>query len=641
MLKLFRKKRNSLDDEVDKAYKLMKYNPYDFNKERLRENLQKYEKVYSVDTSVLLLDPFAIFYLTGNEVPNELQSEFADRYGLYFSREDQQSGEPNNLVLSQVVEYELDKVKDNPRKDEGTRIIARRALEVIRYIYHLGREQGEDPKEGIKLKNGAYFIYVPHDEVRFKEEYKNYFEPDHDVRIISDISHVLDYLREDQTLTIVTQDGGFVNKAEVIGIKCKLEEYKREQVSKYESAYSGKQVLNLEDENLKSKYSNINILVKKELSDILSDFGINPGMVYPNMVLKFEPPISEDEPWRNYLFVTGDKDHIRGPVNFLQYLKDCEEFEKKYLSNRFNNSSNGEDYILLDKAIHLFNKIKNQLKKKGDLRVDDEHVDPRKIVERVIELFKPKGFYSGEGPMDFRSVQDMFDKFPFHRNIKPEKDQIPYFELLLSKEIPVVSVIGEQGAGKSVLALLAGLYQVWKGDYERISYIRSTREMGASSIGFLPGSESDKMEPWKRSVRDNLIDIFYDKERRGDLYYKKQVEEFIHNLEKNGLIEFLTPQFLQGRTLNDRFIIVDEAQNFPRTVASIILGRTGETSKMVFLGDPKQLDAVQYSDRFVNKYNTGILHVAERLKDLPVTAHITLPPGFNKRSEASKAATLL
>ncbi len=609
------------------------YFPSKYDEHLFQRNLRSCNKVYSVDTSVLLIDPFAPFYITGNRIPEDLQVEFSNRYGLNISYES--LGEPNNFILSQIVEKELDKIKDNRKKDGFVRFMARRALEVLRYIYDIGRKNGERPAEGVTLENGAKFLYQIHDEQNFKKHFERYFEPDNDIRIIYDILSIKPLLEEGQVLTLITEDGGFVNKAWAIGADFNLENYKREQITRYDSIYSGK--LNLElDEDLKKKYFDIEIFLRKDLLDILSDFKINLNLIHPNMILKIESPLSEDKPWKNYLFVTGDSNHLRPAVNFEQYIRDCQEMDKHLLSKNANTHKK-EFKINSDKVVHKLNRIKDKIRKSNSKIMQKDLFD---LILRELKLEKPQSLEMSL-EQEFYSVKELFASFPFHKNIHPEGDQIPYFELLLSKEIPVVSVIGEQGAGKSVLALLAGLYQIWKGDYERISYIRSTREMGAQSIGFLPGSESDKMEPWKRSVRDNLIDIFYDREQRGDLLYKKRLEEFILSLEKIGLVEFLTPQFLQGRTLNDRFIIVDEAQNFPRTVASIILGRTGETSKMVFLGDPKQLDAVQYSDRFVNKYNTGIIHIAERLKDLPIAAHITLPKNFNKRSEASKAATLL
>ncbi|MDK2849747.1 MAG: PhoH-like ATPase [Candidatus Woesearchaeota archaeon] len=621
--------KESLEDKVNTF-------PFEYNENAFLQNLQDNKKVYSVDTNILLIDPFAPFYLTGNDVPQELKTEFSNKYGLNFPTYEP-VGKPNNFVLSQVVEKELDRIKDDHKKDGYVRFMARRALDVLRFIYDLGWEKGEIPTEGITLPNKGKFLYVLHDKDKFNKTFQRYFKPDDDVRIIYDLLNINKMLNEDQELIMITEDGSFINKAMVIGVKFSIENYKRERITQYDSVYSGKQVLKREEE-LSEKYKDFNVIIKKGLDEIITDFKIPRELIRPNMVLKFDPPLSEDEPWKNYLFITGDKEHIKPPENFEQYLQDCWELDKKYLYNNRNSNKDKIQEYDQQKIINKLNRVKDQVKKSKKSKITKS--DLLKIISRE---FNTDNRYLDEFDVEeeFFSVEEMFSKYPFHKNIMPEGDQIPFFEFLLSKEIPVVSVIGEQGAGKSVLALLAGLYQVWKRDYERISYVRSTKEIGAQPIGFLPGSESDKMEPWKRSVRDNLIDIFYDRTHRGDLWYKKRLEDFIYQLEKVGLIEFLTPQFLQGRTLNDRFIIVDEAQNFPRTVASIILGRTGETSKIVFLGDPKQLDAVQYTDRFVNKYNTGIIHIAERLKDLAISAHITLPKGFNKRSAASKAATLL
>jgi PhoH-like ATPase len=190
-------------------------------------------------------------------------------------------------------------------------------------------------------------------------------------------------------------------------------------------------------------------------------------------------------------------------------------------------------------------------------------------------------------------------------------------DLLLDNEVGIVSLGGRAGTGKSALALCAGLEAVLeRQQHRRIVVFRPLYAVGGQELGYLPGSESEKMAPWAQAVFDTL----------GALVSQDVIDEVI----SRGLLEVLPLTHIRGRSLHDTFVIVDEAQSLERNVLLTVLSRLGAASRVVLTHDVAQRDNLR-----VGRHD-GIGAVIEKLKGHPLFAHVTLT-----RSERSPIAALV
>jgi PhoH-like ATPase len=193
---------------------------------------------------------------------------------------------------------------------------------------------------------------------------------------------------------------------------------------------------------------------------------------------------------------------------------------------------------------------------------------------------------------------------------------------LLDPGVGIVSLGGPAGTGKTMLALAAGLDAVMERDeQERVIVFRPMYSVGGQDLGFLPGSEEEKMAPWAAAVYDAL-DAIVGRDKPG-----RDVRD---EIEARDLLEVLPLTHIRGRTLTNAFIIIDEAQNLERPVLLSALSRLGEGSRVVLCGDVAQRDNLH-----VGRHE-GIATVVERLKGQSLFAHVTLT-----RSERSPIAELV
>jgi PhoH-like ATPase len=190
-------------------------------------------------------------------------------------------------------------------------------------------------------------------------------------------------------------------------------------------------------------------------------------------------------------------------------------------------------------------------------------------------------------------------------------------DLLLDPEIGIVSLGGRAGTGKSALALCAGLEAVLERRlHKRVVVFRPLYAVGGQELGYLPGSENEKMAPWAQAVFDTL----------GALVSAEVMEEILDR----GMLEVLPLTHIRGRSLHDSFVIVDEAQSLERNVLLTVLSRIGAGSRVVLTHDVAQRDNLR-----VGRHD-GIAAVIEALRGHPLFGHVTLT-----RSERSPIAALV
>ncbi len=190
-------------------------------------------------------------------------------------------------------------------------------------------------------------------------------------------------------------------------------------------------------------------------------------------------------------------------------------------------------------------------------------------------------------------------------------------DLLLDPDIGIVSLGGRAGTGKSALALCAGLEAVLeRRQHRKVIVFRPLFAVGGQELGYLPGSEAEKMSPWGQAVFDTL----------GAVTTQEVVEEIVDR----GMLEVLPLTHIRGRSLHDAFVIVDEAQSLERNVLLTVLSRVGRDSRVVLTHDVGQRDNLR-----VGRHD-GVVAVVEKLKGHPLFAHVTLT-----RSERSPIAALV
>ena len=190
-------------------------------------------------------------------------------------------------------------------------------------------------------------------------------------------------------------------------------------------------------------------------------------------------------------------------------------------------------------------------------------------------------------------------------------------DMLLDREIGIVSMGGRAGTGKSALALCAGLEAVLeRREHKKIIVFRPLYAVGGQELGYLPGTETEKMNPWGQAVYDTL----------GALVSENVLEEVM----ARGLLEVLPLTHIRGRSLHDAWVIVDEAQSLEKNVLLTVMSRMGQNSKIVLTHDVAQRDNLR-----VGRHD-GVAAVVEILKGNPLFGHITLT-----RSERSRIAALV
>ncbi len=284
---------------------------------------------------------------------------------------------------------------------------------------------------------------------------------------------------------------------------------------------------------------------------------------------------------------------------------------------------------------------------KGWKEVHLSESDVNKIIQK--EVFELKGFTFLKNQFALIKSQDdnrksilcrfnyetkMMDKIPFSSEamgIRPMNlEQNFAMNLLLDNNIKLVTLLGQAGTGKTLLAIAAGLKNTLGKNalYKKVLVARPILPMG-KDIGYLPGDKDEKLGFWMQPIFDNLEYIFMGSSK-DDEQKEKKGEEKMKKLLQSNIIKIEALTYIRGRSIPDQFLIVDEAQNLTPHEIKTIISRAGEGTKIVLTGDPEQID-----NPYLDANSNGLSYAVENLKDNDIVGHI-----FLSKSERSSLATL-
>lgn len=264
---------------------------------------------------------------------------------------------------------------------------------------------------------------------------------------------------------------------------------------------------------------------------------------------------------------------------------------------------------------------------KREMRLDQEDLQPNEFV-MLVDADNEKHTAIGRAVGDhlLRSLNPVYDS-AFH--IRPRNlEQRAALELLMDPEVTLVSLIGQAGTGKTLLALAAGMANaLGKNDrYEKLLVSRPVIPLGRD-IGYLPGTKDEKMKLWMQPIFDNLSYLIgLTNGGRQDA----ATELGIKRLLREDKIELEALTYIRGRSISRQYVIIDEAQNLTPHEVKTIVSRAGEGTKMILTGDPEQID-----NPYLDASSNGLSYTVERLKGHQACGHITLT-----RSERSHLSSL-
>lgn len=207
------------------------------------------------------------------------------------------------------------------------------------------------------------------------------------------------------------------------------------------------------------------------------------------------------------------------------------------------------------------------------------------------------------------------------------KEQQMAFELLMDPDIHFVSLAGGAGSGKTIMATAVALQKVIEEQaYRKVVFVKPVVPSG-NDIGFLPGTEEEKLKPWMGSFYDAIDNLFGNRSKKKEKSSKGEhkptftVDSFIEEYRQRGIIETKTFTYMRGRTLTDSLVIVDETQEITPHLAKLMLTRAGFGSKFIFLGDPTNS---QIDNTLVDERSNGLVYTMEKMKPYEIAGHVTL-----------------
>ena len=265
------------------------------------------------------------------------------------------------------------------------------------------------------------------------------------------------------------------------------------------------------------------------------------------------------------------------------------------------------------------------LKEKGHL--DAQAFNLKMLPNECIEFTDDLKSTVSYGRKMGKNVSILKEKSPWGLTAR-NKEQAFAINLLMDKNIPLVTLIGKAGSGKTLVTIACALEAVLERKmYEKIIVYRPIQAMG-NDIGFLPGTEQEKLAPWMQPIMDSFEFLFQTKVK-GE--WKKNFEIY----QKKGIIEMNALTYIRGRSIPNALMIIDEFQNLSKEEAKTILTRAGNNTKIVMTGDIEQID-----NSYLDAMNNGLTYVVEKFKDSELAGHVTFTKG-ERSPLATKAAEIL
>ena len=319
---------------------------------------------------------------------------------------------------------------------------------------------------------------------------------------------------------------------------------------------------------------------------------------------------------KKVIMVTKDI-HMRVKCDTLQLP--CEDYDKDKVSNNDGSYSGFIEYEVDDGLIDYFYEG-------NDVFLDKKQIS---LYSNQCLMLKSNQTPKKTALARFSSYEKPLHKISQNKKgiwgVKPKnKEQIFASSLLMDEQVPVISLVGPAGSGKTLLAIAAGLEQTLGTEkYNKLVISRPVQPVG-KDIGFLPGTVEEKMNPWLAPIRDNLEFLM------SHSYSKRDNYETLDTYIESGVIEVEALTYIRGRSIANAYIIIDESQNLTAHELKTIITRVGENTKIVLTGDVEQIDNL-----YVDQQSNGLSYAIEKFKKYDLAAHLTL-----KKGERSAVATL-
>ncbi len=361
--------------------------------------------------------------------------------------------------------------------------------------------------------------------------------------------------------------------------------------------------------------------IRVQVADGRNNVTFSRSHAMDNAILGCVIGLRESEPDVPLVFVTKDT-NLRIRADALGIDSVDYEPERKDLSEVYDGTAELEvDVRLIDR---LFDS--------GALAVDELPNGDQRSFElypnQYLTLLTPNGKHNALARVNGDHLQPLRKlRQPIWGVLPRNREQHFALDMLMRDDVRLCTLIGKAGTGKTLLALAAGVELVIaKEQYRRMLVSRPIFPMGRD-VGYLPGDLQEKMSPWMQPVRDNF-------EFLTSVNKSKDVRSY-EELVAAGQLEVEALTYIRGRSLPGQFMLVDEAQNLTPHEIKTVLTRVGQGTKVVFTGDPYQID-----QPYLDSINNGLTYLVERFKAEPIAGHVSLTKG--ERSElAELAANLL
>ena len=278
----------------------------------------------------------------------------------------------------------------------------------------------------------------------------------------------------------------------------------------------------------------------------------------------------------------------------------------------------------------------------GFIELEEARSQGVKVNQYVLLEAGPKSTiparFDADGSFHKLMVPDAL-RIPEGNHLKPlNLGQKCLIDALLNPEISLVTCFGQAGTGKTLVAIAAGLHEMFKNHYQGLVISRPVVTMG-KDMGFLPGALDEKMRPWLQPIYDAL-DLLMTPPNQGPKRKQQKQQQGEANLKpydkfiQQGIIEIEALAYIRGRSIPNRFFVLDEAQQLTPQEAKTVVSRISEGSKLIMLGDPAQID-----NPYVDKRSNGLVYTRNKLEGQPFVAHVNLTKG--ERSPLAEAAAQL